>query len=233
MTFKLAVKTIARRCGLHATFMPKPKFGVNGSGMHTNMSLARDGRNLFRDDADENGLSQEAYYFMGGIFRHIKGITAITNPIVNSYKRLVPGYEAPVDIAWSAKYRKLMIRIPEEREENTRIELRSPDPSCNPYLALAVCLAAGLDGIRNRLLPPACVDRSVTAMTKEERKELHVDSLPGSLLEALEELGQDSLLMGVLGERTGQNYILAKKEEWTQYCSQVTDWEIENYLYRI
>lgn len=233
MTFKLAVKTIAKRCGLHATFMPKPKYGVNGSGMHTNMSLAREGRNMFRDDTDENGLSKEAYYFMGGMIRHIKGITAITNPIVNSYKRLVPGYEAPVHIAWSAKYRKLMIRIPEEREENTRIELRSPDPSCNPYLALALCLAAGLDGIRRQLLPPACVDRSVAAMTKEEREELHIDTLPASLPEALEELERDPLLMGVLGERTAQKYILAKREEWAQYCSQVTEWELENYLYRI
>ena len=233
MTFKLAVKTIARRCGLHATFMPKPKHGVNGSGMHTNMSLSREGQNIFRDDRDKLGLSQEAYYFIGGLIRHIKGITAITNPIVNSYKRLVPGYEAPVYIAWSGRNKKHMIRIPEEREENTRIELRSPDPSCNPYLALAVCLAAGLDGIRNQILPPDPVDGNVAAMSSRQRKNLGIASLPGSLIEALEELERDSLLMEVLGENAGRKYILAKKEEWAQYCEQVTDWEVNTYLYRI
>ncbi len=233
MTFKLAVKTIARRFGLHATFMPKPKYGVNGSGMHTNMSLSREGKNIFRDDEDALGLSQEAYYFIGGLIRHIKGITAITNPIVNSYKRLVPGYEAPVYIAWSGRNKKLMIRIPEGQGDNTRIELRSPDPSCNPYLALAVCLAAGLDGIRNEILPPKPVDGNVAAMSPEEREALGIASLPGNLMEALEELERDSLLMEVLGENAGAKYILAKKEEWARYCEQVTDWEVDTYLYRI
>ena len=152
MTFKLAVKTIAKRHGLHATFMPKPKFGMCGSGMHTNMSLTKDGINVFYDPDNALGLSKEAYYFMGGLMKHIKGMAAITNPLVNSYKRMVAGYEAPVYIAWSSKNRSPLIRIPASRGEGTRVELRSPDPSCNPYLALALCLAAGMDGIKNQIM---------------------------------------------------------------------------------
>ncbi len=233
MTFKMAVKTIAKRNGLHATFMPKPKYGCNGSGMHTNMSLSKDGKNIFWDEKDPLGLSREAYYFIGGLIRHIRGITAIANPIVNSYKRLIPGYEAPVYVAWSAKSKTSLIRIPEQREEGTRIELRSPDPSCNPYLTLAVCLAAGLDGIKNEILPPACVDENLFAMTEEQRKERGIASLPGSLIEALEALEADELLMDILGRRTGEKYILEKKQEWAQYCQQISRWEIDQYLYRI
>ncbi len=151
MTFKLAVKTIAKRHGLFASFMPKPKYGINGSGMHINMSLEKDGKNIFFDENDQMQLSKEAYYFIGGIMEHVKGMTAITNPLVNSYKRLVPGYEAPIYIAWSATNRSPLIRIPAARGEGTRVELRCPDPSANPYLALAVCLAAGLDGIRKQI----------------------------------------------------------------------------------
>lgn len=157
MTFKLVVKTIAKRHGLHATFMPKPKFGINGSGMHLNMSISRDGINVFQDAKDEYGLSKEAYCFIGGIMKHMKALTFITNPSINSYKRLIPGYEAPVYIAWSAKNRTPLIRIPGSRGEYTRVELRNPDPSANPYLALAVCLAAGLDGIKQGLMPPKAV----------------------------------------------------------------------------
>ena len=157
MTFKLAVKTIAKRHGLFASFMPKPKYGINGSGMHINMSLEKDGKNIFFDENDQMQLSKEAYYFIGGIMEHVKGMTAITNPLVNSYKRLVPGYEAPIYIAWSATNRSPLIRIPAARGEGTRVELRCPDPSANPYLALAVCLAAGLDGIRKQIMPPAAV----------------------------------------------------------------------------
>ena len=165
MTFKLVVKTIAKRHGLHATFMPKPKFGINGSGMHINMSLSRDGINIFQNPDDENGLSKEAYCFIGGIMKHMKAITFITNPIVNSYKRLTPGYEAPVYIAWSVKNRTPLIRIPGSKGQSTRVELRNPDPSANPYLALAVCLAAGIDGIRQGIMPPKSVNRNIYEMT--------------------------------------------------------------------
>ena len=199
MTFKLAVKTIAKRHGLHATFMPKPKYGVNGSGMHINMSLFRDGKNIFDDPSDKLGLSQEAYYFIGGIIRHMKGMTAVTNPLVNSYKRLVPGFEAPVHIAWSGTNRSPLIRIPSTRGEGTRIELRCPDPSANPYLALAVCLRAGLDGIVNKIQPPASVDCNIFAMSEEEKKKLGIEAIPGTLIEAVGELEKDELVRETLG----------------------------------
>jgi glutamine synthetase len=233
MTFKLAVKTIAKRHGLHATFMPKPKYGINGSGMHTNMSLSKDGKNVFDDPTDKLGLSKEAYYFMGGLMKHIKGMAAITNPLVNSYKRLVPGYEAPVYIAWSATNRSPLIRIPASRGEGTRVELRCPDPATNPYLALAVCLAAGLDGIKNQIMPPASVDKNIFAMSKEERMDEGIDSLPGTLAEAIEALEVDSFILDVLGEHISECYLKTKKLEWENYRSQVTNWEIEEYLYKI
>ncbi len=230
MTFKLAVKTIAKRHGLHATFMPKPKFGVNGSGMHINMSLSKEGKNIFADPSDELGLSKEAYYFIGGIMKHMKGMTAITNPLVNSYKRLVPGYEAPVYIAWSATNRSPLIRIPASRGEGTRIELRCPDPSANPYLALAVCLRAGLDGINNRIMPPKSVDRNIFTMTPDERKEAKIEALPGTLIEAVHELEKDEFIQAVLGKHVSDKYLEAKKAEWAEYSSQVTEWEIGAYL---
>lgn len=232
MTFKLAVKTIAKRHGLCATFMPKPVHGVNGSGMHTNMSLSKDGKNLFADENDPLGLSREAYNFIAGIMEHIKGMTAITNPLVNSYKRLVPGFEAPVYIAWSATNRSPLIRIPAGRGEGTRVELRSPDPSCNPYLTLAVCLAAGLDGIKRNLNPQKAVDYNIFHMTDEERKKAGIQYLPGTLLEAIEALEQDEFIKNVLGEHIASNYIKAKKAEWLSYRSQVTEWEINQYLIR-
>ncbi len=230
MTFKLAVKTIAKRHGLHATFMPKPKYGVNGSGMHINMSLFRDGKNIFDDPSDKLGLSQEAYYFIGGIIRHMKGMTAVTNPLVNSYKRLVPGYEAPVHIAWSGTNRSPLIRIPSTRGEGTRIELRCPDPSANPYLALAVCLRAGLDGIVNKIQPPASVDCNIFAMSEEEKKKLGIEAIPGTLFEAVGELEKDEFVRETLGRHVSEKYIEAKKAEWAYYRSQVTDWEINQYL---
>lgn len=233
MTFKLAVKTIAKRHGLHASFMPKPKTGINGSGMHINMSLSRDGKNIFADENDPMGLSKEAYYFIGGLMKHIKGMCAITNPLVNSYKRLVPGFEAPVYIAWSATNRSPLIRIPAERGEGTRIELRCPDPSANPYLVLAVCLAAGLDGIENQIMPPAGVDKNIFSMTEEQKDAEGIDSLPNNLLEAIHELERDDLVKEVLGDHAYSRYIMAKKQEWAQYCSQVSNWELEQYLYRI
>ncbi len=232
MTFKLAVKTIAKRHGLHATFMPKPKFGINGSGMHINMSLSKDGKNVFADPSDALGLSSTAYYFIGGIMKHMKGMTAITNPLVNSYKRLVPGYEAPVYLAWSATNRSPLIRIPAVRGEGTRIELRCPDPSANPYLALAVCLRAGLDGIAGQILPPKSVDCNIFALTEEEKKELNIEAIPGTLIEAVNELEKDEFIQSVLGRHVSGKYIRAKKEEWADYRSQVTDWEISQYLNR-
>lgn len=230
MTFKLAVRTIAKRHGLHATFMPKPKSDVNGSGMHINMSLHKDGKNIFADSEDELGLSKEAYYFIGGIMKHIKGMTAITNPLVNSYKRLIPGFEAPVYIAWSATNRSPLIRIPCFDDEGARVELCSPDSAANPYLTLAVCLRAGLDGIVNKIEPPKCVKGNVFAMTDEERKVQGIDRLPGTLLEAIEELEKDEFICDVLGEHVTKQYIAAKKEEYNRYRARVTQWELEEYL---
>lgn len=233
MTFKLVVKTIAKRHGLHATFMPKPKYGINGSGMHINMSLSRGGVNVFQDAEDVNGISKEGYYFIGGIMSHMKAISFITNPIVNSYKRLIPGYEAPVYIAWSAKNRTPLIRIPGTRGESTRIELRSPDPSANPYLALAVCLAAGLDGIRNKIMPPDSIDCNVFDMSDEARRAAKVEELPGSLKEAAKAFQEDGYIQNVLGEDLSKKYLRAKEREYNEYSSQVTEWEILRYLQRI
>lgn len=233
MTFKLTVKTIAKRFGLFASFMPKPKYGINGSGMHLNISIAEHGRNIFEDADDKLGLSQEAYYFIGGMMRHMRGMTAVTNPLVNSYKRLVPGFEAPLHITWSASHRRPLIRIPQARGEDTRIELRCPDPAANPYLALAACLSAGLDGIQNKILPPEPVSVSVMDMSTEEREALKIEALPATLGEAVEALKQDQLLCQVLGDHISQKYAEAKQAEWRDYCRQVTDWEIDNYLYKI
>lgn len=232
MTFKLAVRTIARRHGLHATFMPKPKYGVNGSGMHINMSLHKDGRNVFADSSDPMGLSKEACYFIGGLIKHIKGMAAITNPLVNSYKRLVPGFEAPVYIAWSATNRSPLIRIPSVKGEGTRIELRSPDSASNPYLTLAVCLCAGLDGIANKIEPPESINANIFNMTEEQHRELGIEKLPGTLMEAVEELEKDPFVKEVLGEHIAEQYIKAKKKEWFQYRTHISEWEIEEYLYK-
>ena len=233
MTFKLAVKTIAKRHGLFASFMPKPRYGINGSGMHINMSLFKDEKNIFADESDELGLSQEAYYFIGGIIKHMKGMSVITNPIVNSYKRLVPGYEAPIYIAWSATNRSPLIRIPASRGAGTRVELRCPDPAANPYLALAVCLAAGLDGIRNQITPPESVTENVFEMRLSKKNQLGIESLPADLGEAIHEFEADTYIQEVLGTHITEKYMEAKKAEWADYRSQVTQWEIENYLYKI
>ena len=213
--------------------MPKPKFGEAGSGMHINMSLMKDGRNIFADENTALGLSKEAYFFIGGIMKHIKGMTAITNPIVNSYKRLVPGYEAPVYIAWSGINRSPLIRIPASRGNGTRVELRCADPAANPYLALAVCLRAGLDGIVNHIEPPKSVDRNIYEMTEAERKMLGIGSLPDTLTEAVAEMEADPFIADVLGEHVFQKYTEAKREEWNRYRSQVTEWEINEYLNKI
>lgn len=233
MTFKLAVKTIAKRHGLFASFMPKPKNGVSGSGMHINMSLSKDGKNIFADETNEIGLSKEAYYFVGGLMKHVKGMSIITNPLVNSYKRLVPGYEAPINITWSATNRSPLIRIPATRGEGTRIELRSPDPSANPYLTLAVCLAAGLDGIKNKIEPPAETRSNAFNISKDEKKALDMQSLPSDLLHAVKELKRDEFVQEVLGKHITEKYIEAKENEWNRYREQISEWEIDEYLYKI
>lgn len=232
MTFKLVVKTIAKRHGLYATFMPKPKMGTNGSGMHVNMSLSKEGINIFGDSSDKNSLSKEAYYFIGGIMKHMKGMTLITNPIVNSYKRLIPGYEAPIHIAWSVRNRSPLIRIPAVGTKQMRIELRSPDPACNPYLAIAICLAAGLEGIKNKILPPPSVDRNIFHMTDAEKEEIGIEALPKTLKEAIDEFKKDSFIQEVLGKHITEKYIEAKTKEWDSYCQKVSEWEIEQYLYK-
>jgi glutamine synthetase len=230
MTFKIAVKTIAKKYGLHATFMPKPIFGINGSGMHTNMSLFKDGKNAFFDPSDDLQLSPIAYSFIAGVLEHVAGFTAITNPLVNSYKRLVPGYEAPCYIAWSASNRTDIIRIPASRGAGTRIELRSPDTATNPYLALACCLAAGLDGIKRNLPAPKSVDVNLFKSTQEERDALGVKNLPGSLYEAIVAMEEDGFVKEVLGDHAYNAFVTSKKAEWDQFRMFVSKWEIDNYL---
>lgn len=235
MTFKLAVKTIAKRHGMFASFMPKPKAGVNGSGMHLNFSLSskNDGRNIFTDTKDPNGLSKEAYYFIGGLLKHMKGMTAVANPLVNSYKRLIPGYEAPNFIAWSLSNRTPLIRIPATRGTGTRVELRSPDSAANPYLILALCLAAGLDGIRNEIMPKEAVSCNVYDMPKEELERIGMELLPGDLSQAVHEMEKDAFIRETLGVHICDEYIRAKKREWDRFRIAVTDWEMKEYLYRI
>lgn len=229
-TFKLVVKTIAQKYGLHATFMPKPLFGINGSGMHTNMSLFKDGKNAFADTSDNLGLSKVAYSYIAGVIEHVAGITAISNPLVNSYKRLVPGYEAPCYIAWSASNRSDIIRIPAARGSGTRIELRSPDPSTNPYLCLALCLAAGLDGIKKELAAPSSVDVNMFKMTQEERDAMGIKSLPGTLKEAIDTMEADGLARQVLGSHAYKAFVKSKLKEWDSYRTYVSQWELDRYI---
>lgn len=229
-TFKLVVKTIARQHGLHATFMPKPLFGMNGSGMHCHQSLFRGKENAFFDANDKLGLSPVARQYMAGVLKHARGIAAITNPTVNSYKRLVPGYEAPCYVAWSASNRSPMIRIPASRGLSTRIEVRNPDPAANPYLALAVMLAAGLDGISNKLSIPAPVDRNIYVMSEEERIDAGIPSLPINLKEALAEMLRDDVICEVLGDHALSHFYELKEIEWDMYRTQVHQWERDQYL---
>lgn len=230
ITFKLVVRSIAHMHGLHATFMPKPIYGINGSGMHMNQSLSKDGKNAFYDSDDVLGLSEVAYSYIGGIMKNIKAMTAITNPLINSYKRLVPGYEAPVNIAWSAKNRSPLIRIPATRGAGTRVEMRNPDPSSNPYLAIAVALAAGLDGIENNLKAPKPVNENVFKMSDEKKHELGIDSLPANLLEAVLELEKNELMKETLGNHVFNTFIESKKMEWNDYKARVHQWEVDSYL---
>ncbi len=230
MTLKLAVKTLAQQNGLHATFMPKPAAGTAGSGMHVNMSLFRDGKNAFYDESGDKQLSTLAYQFLAGLMEHASGFVALTNPLVNSYKRFVPGFEAPCFIAWSAGNRSALIRVPTPRGQETRLELRCPDPSCNPYLALAACLAAGLDGIERGLTPPPETTENLFALSQAEKDARGIRRLPSTLEEAVEALERDSVITGTLGSHITEQYIQGKQREWTEYRNQITRWELEHYL---
>ncbi len=231
VTFKWVVKTIAKKHGLHATFMPKPVFGINGSGMHTNQSLFNlDGSNAFFDEKDPMQLSEVAYQYIAGIGKNARGLAAVTNPLVNSYKRLVPGYEAPVYVAWSAVNRSALMRIPASRGLGTRVEVRCPDPTCNPYLAFAMMLNAGLDGVKNKMTPPPSTDVNIYDMTPNQKKRAKIASMPASLLEALAEFKKNPLSKATLGDHIFEKYIANKEAEWDSYRIAVTDWEIENYM---
>ena len=231
-TFRIAVKAIAAKHNLHATFMPKPIFGINGSGMHCNVSLFKDDKNAFFDEKAEYQLSDTAKYAIGGMLKHVKSITAITNPVVNSYKRLVPGYEAPVYLAWSLANRSALLRVPAKRGISTRVELRSPDPACNPYLAFAAILEACLDGIRNKIDPPAPVESNIYKLTSKERKKQRIDSLPGSLAEALDCMDKSLVAKAALGEHIFKEFMTAKKKEWDSFRTYVSQWELDKYLER-
>ena len=225
MTFKMAVRIVAKRHGLHATFMPKPKTEANGSGMHIQFSLIKNGENVF-ECADRPGeLSEEAYYFIGGLLAHSKEMALITNPLVNSYKRLVPGYDAPTELTWTENNQNSLVRIPITRGEGIRVELRSPDASANPYVVLAVCLAAGLDGIKNKITP--------TKSSNLAAQDQQAEHLPETLKEAIDYFESSSWVKEVLGEEFCRQYVAAKKNEWLRYTRQVTDWEIAEYLYRL
>ena len=230
MTFKYVVKTIAEKHNLYATFMPKPVYNQAGNGMHLNMSLSKNNKNIFYDNSDTNNLSKEAYSFMAGIMKHVEGMTLFTNPLVNSYKRLVPGFEAPMYIAWSAKNRSPLIRVPTINKDSARIELRNPDPSANPYLALALCLEAGLDGLSNNLVPSEPINKNIFNMSKNELKKNAIKSLPQNMYEAIKKCEADKLILDFLGKHIVERYITAKKMEWEEYSSYVSNWEIDNYL---
>ncbi len=230
VTFRVVARAVARRHGFHATFMPKPITGVNGSGMHLHQSLLGAEGNVFWDDKQPNGISRVATRYISGLMAHARGFTAITNPLINSYKRLVPGYEAPVYIAWSTGNRSPMIRVPRSQGEATRIELRSPDPSCNPYLALAVTIKAGLDGLKHRYELSAPVARNLFRMHESERRDLGIERLPGSLQEALNYLEEDSVVWEALGDHIAQRFVEAKRLEWDIYRHEVHPWELEQYL---
>jgi glutamine synthetase len=230
-TFRFVVKKVALDHGLHATFMPKPLFGVNGSGMHTHQSLIdQAGENAFFDPQAEWQLSKVALGYIGGVLRHAKAMVAVTNPLVNSYKRLVPGYEAPTSVAWSEKNRSPLVRVPDRRGMSTRCEVRMPDPSCNPYLALTVMLASGLDGMENEIDPGPPVNKNIWTMSQREKRRFKIDALPADLSEALDFLEKDAVIEDALGEHIHENYVRAKRQEWHDYISHVHPWEQDRYL---
>lgn len=232
VTFKMVVKTLAKRHGMHATFMPKPIYGVNGSGMHINMSLFKDGVNAFYDPNDPKKLSQVAYHFMAGVLKYVREMAVLTNPIVNSYKRLIPGYEAPCYVAWSEGNRSLLLRIPTDDGDRTRIELRSPDPTANPYLALAACLKAGLIGIKEKLTPPPSIDVNLFNMTEKERAALDIQNLPISLREAVGIARKSDFVKELLGENLFDVYLKQKEREYEDYRTKISQWELDEYLVR-
>ena len=229
-TFKFIVKHFASEYGLHATFMPKPIFGQNGSGMHVHQSLFKNGKNAFYDAKAEYQLSKTALQYIGGVLRHAKGFVAVTNPTVNSYKRLVPGYEAPTNVAWSEKNRSPMVRIPASRGVGTRCEVRLPDPSCNPYLAFAVMVAAGMDGIDNRMDPGPPVTQNVFTMSQREKRRHKIDDLPSTLSDALDALEKDQTIMDALGPHLGEAYVAGKRRHWKDFLANVHPWEVDQYL---
>ncbi len=233
MTYRLVVKQIALQQGVYATFMPKPVFGINGSGMHVHQSLFKVNTNAFFDENDEHHLSKVAKFYIAGLLGHAPEITAVTNQWVNSYKRLVPGYEAPVYLSWASRNRADLIRVPEYmpgKEKATRIEFRSPDPACNPYLVFSVMLAAGLEGIEKEYEVPDPVEENVYEMTEEERKRRGIGTLPGSLWEAIQLAGKSELVQKALGDHVFDAFIKNKRIEWDQYRSQVTEYELKRYL---
>ncbi len=229
-TFRFVVRNVAQQFGLHASFMPKPIFGQNGSGMHTHQSLFRDGKNAFFDPKGDYQLSAVANHYIGGLLTHARGMSAITNPLVNSYKRLVPGYEAPVNVAWSMRNRSPLIRVPARRGTGTRVELRSPDPSANPYLALAVMLAAGLDGVETEASSREPVNENIWEMSHREKRRLRIDDLPHDLNEACDELEKSDVVQAALGKHITMQFLAAKRQEWSDYISQVSQWELDHYL---
>jgi glutamine synthetase len=229
-TFRFIVRNVAYRHGFLATFMPKPIFGQNGSGMHTHQSLFKGAKNAFHDPKGKWELSDTALHYVAGLLKHACGFCAVTNPLVNSYKRLVPGYEAPTNVAWSMRNRSPLVRIPDRRGIGTRCELRMPDPSANPYLALAVQLAAGLDGIERKLMPPDAVNKNIFTMSFRERRRYRIDELPRDLHEALNELEKDDVVRGALGPHIYERFVEAKREEWQEYIGQVSEWELNRYL---
>ncbi len=231
-TFRFVVRTIAQRHGLYATFMPKPITGINGSGMHTHLSFFKNGNNVFYDPDAPDEMSQDMLYFIGGLLNHAKGSTAVTNPLVNSYKRLVPGYEAPVYIAWSHRNRSPLVRVPARRGIGTRVELRNPDPSCNPYLAFATMLRAGLDGIHKKTTPPDPVNLNIYTMTDEEKENYQIEQLPGNLHQAIMALDEDPIVQEALGEHIYRLFREGRLKEWFDYKIEVHDWEVKQYLAR-
>jgi glutamine synthetase len=229
-TVKIVTRAVAAKHGLHATFMPKPIYGICGSGMHTHISAFKGEANLFYDPHKPYQLSEIALHFIGGLLKHAPALTAICNPLVNSYKRLVPGFEAPVYISWSAQNRSALIRVPSSRGTGTRLELRSPDPSCNPYLAFAVMIEAGLDGVINKIVPSDSTTCNIYDLTDEERSSNGLKTLPANLLGALEELSKDAVIKQALGDHIYNSFVQAKNIEWHSYTTRVSDWEIEQYL---
>ena len=233
LTFKFIVKYIAKRHGLYASFMPKPITGVDGSGMHLNMSLWKNGKNIFADSKNDLGISEEAFHFMAGVMEHANEMCLITNPLVNSYKRIVPGYEAPVDVSWSPSNRSPLIRVPAARGSGTRLEFRSPDSAANPYLALAVSLAAGLDGIKRKLTPGKGSMKNQYEMAEGEKQEAGINTLPRDMKEALEIFKQSTYMKELLGDHIFNKYVEAKSAEWESYQKFVSQWEVDRYLYKI